>query len=128
MDFNNDNSDKKKKIVTLVAVLLILCIVIAVIIFLILNNDLWNNNDTPSNTPSSTYSDNSLVSTDSSESLPTNTTRIPKEINIRYENDVLIFDGLSKECEFTTLFDSSKDYIFSEYRNQAIPSLHLGMR
>ncbi|MFA5150952.1 MAG: N-acetylmuramoyl-L-alanine amidase [Clostridia bacterium] len=116
MEFNYNDSDKKKKIITIAAIMIIACIIIAVVIFIMTNEDLFTNNPSNSSTPSNQQTGSENPATNSSDPTASNNARQPKEIKIRYENDMLIFEGLSKECEFNTVFENNKDYIFDEYR------------
>ncbi|MFA5340629.1 MAG: N-acetylmuramoyl-L-alanine amidase [Clostridia bacterium] len=115
MEFNYNDSDKKKKVITIALIMVIACIIIAVVIFLMTNSDLWNS---PTNSLSpEVQNSGSIDTTNSSVPTESNNARQPKEIKIKYENDVLIFEGLTKECEYSTVFENDKDYIFDEYRN-----------
>ena len=117
MEFNYNNSDNRKKITSIIAIMVIACIIIAVVIFIMTNENLLKNNSQVSSTPNNqqTQTDNQITSSQTPNE--TNNTRQPKEIKVKYENDILIFEGLSKECEFNTVFQNDKKYIFDEYRN-----------
>ena len=114
MEFDYKESGNKKKIITIAVIMVILCIVIAVVIFILTNEDLINNNPKASSTPSIQQTETQGPDVQSPQ--PTEI-RQPKEIKISYENDVLIFEGLSKECEFHTVFENNKDYIINELRH-----------
>lgn len=114
MEFDYKDSGMKKKIITIAVIMVILCIVIAVVIFILTNEDLINNNPKASSTP--IIQQTETQGPDVQSPQPTEI-RQPKEIKISYENEVLIFEGLSKDCEFHTVFENNKDYIFNELRH-----------
>lgn len=126
MEFNYNDSDKKKKIITIAAIMIIACIIIAVVIFIMTNEDLFTNNPSNSSTPSEQQTGIESPTINSSDPTASNNARQPKEIKIRYENDMLIFEGLSKECEFNTVFENSKDYILMNTDIQMIQRKHHG--
>ena len=125
MEFNYNDSDKKKKIITIAAIMIIACIIIAVVIFIMTNEDLFTNNPSNSSTPSNQQTGSENPATNSSDPTASNNARQPKEIKIRYENDMLIFEGLSK-VSIQYCFENNKDYILMNTDIQMIQRKHHG--
>ncbi len=127
---NNNKRQKKQKRIAIIASLFIFCIVVAVVIFLLTNQNFNPNNPRPtssqggkpqaSNTQIKESNNPNTQSPDPSIP-PTPTPRLPKELEIFFENDTLYIKGFTSEYEFTTEFSNDKKFVSNEFRNPNDP-------
>jgi N-acetylmuramoyl-L-alanine amidase len=116
MDFNEDDKElRRRKLIKLAVLLIIACVIIALAVFLITYKELWSGIFDPAKTsPTPT---NSEQVTESGNPNASGTPMV-RSINILFENETIIFDGLTKDCEYEVVFENDKKFIFEQLKNE----------
>lgn len=117
MDFNEEDKElRSKKMIKMVGLLFVACVIIALAIFLITYEGLWSGIFGPAK--SSLTPTNSGQVTESDDPYGSDLPQMVRSINVLFENETIIFDGLAKDCEYKVVFENDKKFIFEQLKNE----------